>query len=318
MTPITNILNQFLQEGNFPSYFKTAYVTPLLKRAGLDRKTLSNLRFIPKLIEKAVAKQINEHIAQEGISNIDLSVYRTFHSTEMALLKIEIDIATSMDKGTAAGLVLLDLCAAFDTIDHSILFDCLQHWYDIDKVVLNWVQSGFNSRKQWIKIDQHLLDAFQLPHGVPQGSVLGPLLFTLKTTPLSSVISKFNVSHHSYADDTQIYLELDSRNFDSSTTELANCLEAIQTWMGNNKLKLNPHKTELIGDDQSRSSMNPSFPINFLGNIMKQLNRSKALISSWMLTTQCKDTWLVYVTYVTTISGVTPYFVCLPYSVTPF
>ena len=156
------------------------------------------------------------------------SAYRLFHSTEMTLLKIQNDIATSMDKGAAVGLVLLDLSAAFDTIDHSILINCLQHWYGIDGVVLKWVQSYFNSRKQRIKIDGHLSDAFQLPYGVPQGSVLGPLLFTLYTTPLSSVISNINVTHHLYADDTQIYLELDSRNFDSSITELTNCLEAVR------------------------------------------------------------------------------------------
>ena len=113
-----------------------------------------------------------------------------------------------MDKGAAIGLVLLDLSAAFDTIDHSILFNYLLHWYDIDGVVLKWVQSYLNSRKQRIKIDGHLSDAFQLPCGVPEGSVLGPLLFTLYTTPLSSVLSKFNVAHHLYADDTESYWNL--------------------------------------------------------------------------------------------------------------
>ena len=76
-----------------------------------------------------------------------------------------------MNKGAAVGLVLLDLSADCDTIDHSILFNCLQHWYSIDGVVLKWVQSYLNSRKQWIKKD--LSDAFQLPYGVPQGLVLG-------------------------------------------------------------------------------------------------------------------------------------------------
>ena len=194
---------------------------------------MSNLSYISKLIGKAVARQINEHIAHEGISNENQSAYRIFHSTEMALLKIQNHIATSMDKGATVGLVLLDLSAAFDTIDHSILFNCLQ----------------------------------------------GPLLFTLYTTPLSSVISKFNVTHHLHADDTQIYLELDSRNFDSSTTELANCFEAIQAWMGNNKLKLNPDKMEfiVIGDDQIRSSLKSSFPVSFLGNIMEPADSVKNL-----------------------------------------
>ena len=107
---------------------------------------------------------IKEHIAHEGISNENQSAYRAFHSTETALLKIQNDIATSMDKGAAVGLVLLDLSAAFGTIDHSILFNCLQHWYGIDGVVLKWVQSYLNSRKQRIKIDGHLSDAFQLPY----------------------------------------------------------------------------------------------------------------------------------------------------------
>ena len=225
-----------------------------------------------------MARQIYEHIAHEGISNENQSAYRVFHSTETALLKIQNNIATSMDKGAAVGLVLLDLSAAFGTIDHSILFNCLQHWYGIDGAVLKWVQSYLNSRKQRIKIDGHLSDAFQLPYGVPQGSDLGPLLFTLNTTPLSSVISKLNMIHHLYADDTQIYLELDSRNFHSSITELTNCLEAVLAWMGNNKLKLNPDKTEFIViGDQIRSSLKSSFPVSLLCNSMEPAESVKNL-----------------------------------------
>ena len=107
----------------------------------------------------------------------------------------------------------------------------------------------------------------------------GATPFYLYTTPLSSVISYFNVTHHLYADDTQIYFELDSRDFDSSITELANCLEVVQAWMGNNKLKLNPDKIEfiVIGNDQIKSSLKSSFPVSFLGNIMEPAKSVKNL-----------------------------------------
>ena len=92
--------------------------------------------------------------------------YRVFHSIETALLKIQNDIATSMGKGAAVGLVLLYLFAAFNTIHHTILFNCLQHRYCIDGVVLKWVHPYLNSRKQQIKIDGHLSEVFQLPFWV--------------------------------------------------------------------------------------------------------------------------------------------------------
>ena len=129
MTPITNIVNYSIQEGSFSSCFKTSHVTPLLKKAGPDRNILmnnqpvSNLSYISKLIEKAVGRQINNHIAHEGISNKNQPAYRVFHSTETALLKIQNDPDTSMDKGAAVRLFLLDLSAAFDKKDHSILFN---------------------------------------------------------------------------------------------------------------------------------------------------------------------------------------------------
>ena len=189
ITPITNIINYSLKEGSFPNCFKIAYVTPLLKKPSLDRNLLknyrpvSNLSFISKLIEKVVANQLNSYINKEGLSNLNQSAYKRLHSTETALLKIQNDIAASMDLGKADALTLLDLSAAFDTIDHTILFNCLRDWFGVDGTVLMWIKSYLTNHRQKVKLGNSFSDAFSLPYGVPQGSVLGPLLFTLYTTP---------------------------------------------------------------------------------------------------------------------------------------
>ena len=119
-------------------------------------------------------------------------------------------------------------------IHHSLLYDCLHDLFGLDGTVLLWIKSYLSNRKQKIKIGDSFSEAEILPSGVPQGSVLGPLLFTLYTSPLRRVISKFNVTHHLYADDTQIYLAVDSRNFDSSMEELSECLKSVQEWMVSN------------------------------------------------------------------------------------
>ena len=151
-----------------------------------------------------------------------------------------------MDPGKAVALTLLDLSAAFHTIDHTILFNCLRDWFHVDGTVLMWIKSYLTNRRQKVKLGNSFSDTFSLPYGVPQGSVLGPLLFTLYTTPLSHIISSFNVTHHLYADDTQIYLALDSRNSDSSIAELTECLACFQKWMDGVRLKFNPCREDRI------------------------------------------------------------------------
>ena len=273
ITPITKIVNYSITEGSFPNCFNMAYVTPLQKKPSLDRNILknyrpvSNLSFISKLIE-VVAKQLNEFILHEGLLNVNQSAYKSSHSTETALLKIQNDIALSVDSGKAVALTLLDLSAVFDMIDHSLLYDCLHDWFGRDGTVLSWIKSYLSNRKQKIKIGDSFSEVVILPFGVPQGSVLGPLLFTLYTSHPRQVISKFNVTHHLYTDDTQIYLAVDSRNFDSSMEELTECLKSVQEWMDGVKLKLNPEKTEfiIIGQKAIRESLAPNFPVPLLQN----------------------------------------------------
>ena len=136
----------------------------------------------------------------------------------------------------------------------------------MDGTVLMWIKSYLTNHRQKVKLGNSFSHAFTLPYEVPHGSVLGPLLFTLYTTPLSQIISSFNVTYHVYADDTQIYLSLDFRNFDSSFAELTECLACIQKWIDGMRLKLNPEKTEftVIGDRQAKESLMKKFPTQFL------------------------------------------------------
>ena len=149
----------------------------------------------------------------------------------------------------------------------------------VDGTVLSWIKSYISNRKQKVKLGNSFSDAFLLPYGVPKGFVLGPLLFALCTTPLSNIISNFNVTHYLYADETQIYLALDHRNFDSSFAELNECLTCVQKSMAGVKLKLNPEKTEfvIIGDRQARGSLINKFPTQLLGNSISPTDIGKNL-----------------------------------------
>ena len=227
-----------------------------------------------------MAKQLNNYVDSEGLPNVNQSTYRRLHSTESALLKIQNDIAASMDSGKAVALTLLDLSAASTLLTNLILFNSLRDWFGADSTVLRWIKSYLSNRKQKVKLSNSFSDAFSLPYGVPQGSVLGPLLFTLYTTPLSNIISNFNVTHNLYADDTQIYLALDHRRFDSSFAEFTECLTCVQNWMAVVKLKLNPEKTEfiIIGDRQARESFINKFPTQLLGNSISPTDTVKNLV----------------------------------------
>ena len=188
------------------------------------------------------------------------------HYTESALLNIQNDILLNMAKGSATALTLLDLSAAFDTIDHTILLDRLNVYYGLSELALGWFKSYPSGRTHSVKVGSILSHPAVLDYGVPQGSVLGPILFSLYTNPISSIIqSHSSINYHFYADDTQLYITLSPENFSHSIQKLKNCLNDIQNFMFANKLKLNPDKSEfiLIG---SRKNRNQLFPINILGN----------------------------------------------------
>ena len=275
LTPITSIINLSLSEGSFPDDFKRALVKPLLKKSSLpvdDMKSyrpVSNLSFISKLLERVVAAQLKSHISNNNLDSSFQSAYKSSHSTETALLNIQDDIHNNMAKGRVTALTLLDLSAAFDTIDHKLLLERLAVWFGLGGDVLDWFSSYLTNRFQEIKLGSILSTPKSLSFGVPQGSVLGPLLFSLYTAPLSKIIACFGaVSHHLYADDTQIYISISPERSVLDIVNLQECLSAVQLWMHDNFLKLNPEKTEfiLIGTKYQREKFSHLFPVDILGN----------------------------------------------------
>ena len=152
----------------------------------------------------------------------------------------------AIDNGNLSLMTLLDLSAAFDTIDHSILLERLQTSFGIDGLPLKWVKSYLSNRHQKVKIDNNLSNVLPIMYGVPQGSVLGPLLFSMYIYPLTDVIDDHKLFYHVYADDTQLYCSSPS--------------DDINLWMSANKLKMNNEKTEILlcGTNARLKSVRPN------------------------------------------------------------
>ena len=248
---IMDIINSSLQTGTVPCSLKIASITPILKKPGLDTEELSNYRpisnlpFLSKTLERVVAAQIQQHMSDHKLFEPLQSAYRTHHSTETALLKITNDLLIAADSGLVSIVILLDLSAAFDTVSHTILLDRLTTCLGLTDTALSWFQSYLTNRQQFVAINSSRSHQAPVNHGVPQGSVLGPLLFTIYMLPLGQIIRHHGLSFHSYADDTQLYLST-SPSTQLPPQSLVNCLTEIKTWMTTNLLKLNSSKTELM------------------------------------------------------------------------
>ena len=271
---ITKLVNCSLTEGAVPTGFKKAIVSPLIKKSSLPPDELKNYRpvsglsFISKLAEHVVASQLNDHVTSNGLENVSQSAYKQGHLTETTLLSIKNDVHLALARSEATAVLLLDQSAAFDTIDRSTLLECLSSWFGVGGVVLDWFRSYLCDRYQCIKIGSVLSDAKRLLYGVPQGSVLGPILFSLYTTTLSKVIQNHpGICFHFHADDTQLYVHLTHKHATPAFERLKNCLDDVRKWLSVNKLKLNPDKTEFIlfSSKNVRTKLGKFFPVNILG-----------------------------------------------------
>ena len=177
------------------------------------------------------------------------SAYHPKHSIKTALLKVTNDILLNMNDQRVTLLLLLDLSAGFDTVDQETSLHQLQFTFGINGKVLSWFSSYLSGRSQQIAIKETLSAEFELQCGVPQGSSLGPLLFTLYSSNLFEIIKHHFPTVYRYADDTQVYISfcpndrLDQLN---AGELLESCITDIRSWMLHDNIKLNDEKTELL------------------------------------------------------------------------
>ena len=251
---ITKIVNLSLSSSVMPDKLKEAILSPRLKKALMDSEILkhfrpvSNLTFVSKLIERVVAGQMNTYMRTNDLNEKMQSAYKTLHSTETALIRVHNDILCAIDGRKAVVLVLLDLSAAFDTVDHALLLNRLSCRFGIQGQVLAWFKSYLTNRKQSVCIQGVCSSSRELTCGVPQGSVLGPILFTAYMSPLGDIIKRHGLQYHLYADDSQLYLAFNPTTADADRARecMEHCIHDIKTWMTLNYLKLNEDKTEVL------------------------------------------------------------------------
>ena len=252
LTPIiTQMINLSLSEGHVPAQWKNAVVRPLLKKSGLDPvlknfRPVSNLAFVGKAAEKAVIEQLINHCTTHQLLPVNQSSYRKYHSTETALVKVHNDILTSMDNQEVTFLILLDLSAAFDTINHSLLMNIVENDFGITGLAKKWLASYLGNRQQRITIKGCFSDYFLVNSGVPQGSCLGPVLFLLYASGLFNVASRHRTNIHAYADDTQVYLSFKPSLQYDMAKNIEQCITDLRAWMVSNRLLINDSKTEFL------------------------------------------------------------------------
>lgn len=276
------ITNQSLLTGIFPEKLKIAKVLPLFKKGNQhvfdNYRPISLLPSISKVIERIVYDQLYEYFSKNHLIYDSQYGFRQLHSTELAALEITDRLSQNMDKGKISITIYLDLSKAFDTLDHEILLDKL-HYYGIRNTSNDWFRSYLTNRNQFVSFDNHNSSMMSLSTGVPQGSILGPLLFLIAMNDIHEASNKF----HSvlYADDTSLIEPLctfdtsspnDASNIETISNSINSELNSIYDWLCVNKLSLNIPKTKFMLFHHKQRMIDGLVPdINIDGNIIERV-----------------------------------------------
>ena len=239
------LINESFKLGIFPDKLKVAKVIPIFKKGLVTKKSnyrpISLLSIFSKIFEKLMHQRLYKFLdAYEIIFNMQFG-FRTGHSTEHALVSLTERIKSTLDNGRFGCGIFIDLQKAFDTVNHDILLKKLEH-HGIRGAALNWFHSYLGNRKQYVSVNGNSSSLCDITCGVPQGSVLGPLLFLIYINDLPNSSRFF--SFFLFADDTNIYCESDDLAL--LTRKVNKELGKLKVWLDSNKLALNIEKTNFV------------------------------------------------------------------------
>ena len=280
--PLTDLINLSFSKGVFPDILKLAQVMAAFKKGDKTDKNnyrpISLISNVSKILEKLMYKRIYVFLEQNNSFYPYQFGFRHNHSTNSALIEITEQIRKACDKGSFACGVYLDFKKAFDTVNHHILLKKLEH-YGIRGITNDWLCSFLTNRKQYTSVDGNDSTTQEITHGVPQGSVLGPLLFIIFINDLNISVKSSKVHH--FADDTNLLLI--GKSLKKINSLINHDLALLVQWLRANKISLNTSKTEIVifrpkhklitknlNFRVSGEKIKPSSTVKYLGVILQE------------------------------------------------
>ena len=268
LQPLTNIINSSFRECMFPSAWKSSEVIPLLKegdhKIANNNRPISLLPTVSKICERVALDQLTDYMTHKKCLSEHQSGNRKMHSTETLNLLITEKILKSMDDKELVAIVLLDLSKAFDSIDHALLLEKLKMLNVSDEAIC-WFKSYLTDRKQAVRTGSKISEKRKITHGVPQGSILGPILFNVYINDLPMAPEAGSLK--SFVDDSKLFLSFSINEANSVVNKLNKDLQRVVAWCSLNSLLINPDKTKLIvfGTHYMLKQIPANFHISLLG-----------------------------------------------------